>query len=83
MTPLLADFLKGLVLGFSIAAPVGPIGLLCIRRTLDAGFVAGFTGGLGTAVADAAYAAVAAFGYASANRAPASNARTNGQHCSA
>jgi putative LysE/RhtB family amino acid efflux pump len=62
MTPLLADFLKGLALGFSIAAPVGPIGLLCIRRTLDAGFVAGFSGGLGTAVADAAYAAVAAFG---------------------
>ena len=46
----------------SIAAPVGPIGLLCIRRTLDAGFMAGFAGGLGTAVADAAYAAVAAFG---------------------
>ena len=62
MTPLLADFLKGLALGFSIAAPVGPIGLLCIRRTLDAGFIAGFSGGIGTAVADAAYAAVAAFG---------------------
>jgi len=62
VTPLLADFLKGLALGFSIAAPVGPIGLLCIRRTLDAGFMAGFCGGVGTAVADAAYAAVAAFG---------------------
>lgn len=55
-------FLKGLLLGFSIAAPVGPIGLLCIRRTLQAGFIAGVAGGLGTAFADAFYAAVAAFG---------------------
>ena len=56
------DFIKGLVLGFSIAAPVGPIGLLCIRRTLSSGFGAGVAGGLGTAAADALYAAVAAFG---------------------
>ena len=56
------DFIQGAVLGFSIAAPVGPIGLLCIRRTLDHGAVAGIAGGLGTATADAAYAAVAAFG---------------------
>ena len=55
-------FLKGLVLGLSIAAPVGPIGLLCIRRSLEAGFWPGVAGGLGTAVADAVYAAIAAFG---------------------
>jgi threonine/homoserine/homoserine lactone efflux protein len=53
---------KGLVLGFSIAAPVGPIGVLCFRRALERGFWPAVAGGLGTATADAAYAAVAAFG---------------------
>lgn len=53
---------KGLVLGFSIAAPVGPIGVLCFRRAMDQGFWPAAAGGLGTAAADAAYAAVAAFG---------------------
>lgn len=57
-----ADFGQGAVLGLSIAAPVGPIGLLCIRRSLEHGPAAGIAGGLGTAAADAAYAAVAAFG---------------------
>lgn len=57
-----ADFGQGAVLGLSIAAPVGPIGLLCIRRSLEQGAWAGIAGGLGTAAADAAYAAVAAFG---------------------
>ena len=55
-------FLKGLVLGFSIAAPVGPIGILCIRRTLQFGRLSGFFSGLGAAVADAIYAVMAAFG---------------------
>lgn len=55
-------FLKGLVIGFSIAAPVGPIGLLCIRRSLNEGRMAGFVSGLGAATADAAYGLVAAFG---------------------
>jgi threonine/homoserine/homoserine lactone efflux protein len=55
-------FIKGLILGFSIAAPVGPIGLLCIRRTLAEGRVSGFVTGLGAATADALYGAVAAFG---------------------
>jgi threonine/homoserine/homoserine lactone efflux protein len=54
--------LKGLVLGFSIAAPVGPIGVLCIRRTLAEGRAHGFVSGLGAATADACYGAVAAFG---------------------
>jgi putative LysE/RhtB family amino acid efflux pump len=62
MTALAADFVRGALLGFSIAAPVGPIGLLCIRRSLTHGAAAGIAGGLGTAAADAAYAAVAAFG---------------------
>ncbi|MDR3590575.1 MAG: LysE family transporter [Negativicutes bacterium] len=55
-------FLKGLLLGFSIAAPVGPIGVLCIRRTLASGMLTGFVSGLGTATADAIYGLVAAFG---------------------
>ena len=53
--------LKGLILGFSIAAPVGPIGLLCIRRTLSGGISSGFASGLGAATADAIYGAIAAF----------------------
>jgi threonine/homoserine/homoserine lactone efflux protein len=55
-------FLRGLVVGFSIAAPVGPIGVLCIRRTLAQGRAVGLVTGLGAATADATYGAVAAFG---------------------
>lgn len=55
-------FLKGLILGFSIAAPVGPIGILCIRKTLQFGRFSGFVSGLGAALADAIYAFIAAFG---------------------
>ena len=54
--------LKGLVIGFSIAAPVGPIGVLCIRRTLVQGRLYGFVSGLGAASADAIYGAIAGFG---------------------
>jgi threonine/homoserine/homoserine lactone efflux protein len=53
---------KGVAIGFSIAAPVGPIGVLCIRRSLRDGMAAGFAAGLGAATADAAYGAVAGFG---------------------
>ena len=58
----LATFLRGLIIGLSIAAPVGPIGVLCIRRTLADGRAIGFASGLGAATADALYGAVAAFG---------------------
>lgn len=61
-------FLKGLILGFSIAAPVGPIGILCIRRTLAYGMSFGFVSGVGTATADAIYGAIAAFGLTAATR---------------
>jgi len=54
--------LRGLVIGFSIAAPVGPIGALCLRRTIAYGRLIGFASGLGAACADATYGAVAAFG---------------------
>ncbi|PKO01021.1 MAG: lysine transporter LysE [Chloroflexi bacterium HGW-Chloroflexi-4] len=54
--------LNGLIIGFSIAAPVGPIGVLCIRRTLADGRAAGLLSGLGAATADALYGCVAGFG---------------------
>jgi threonine/homoserine/homoserine lactone efflux protein len=44
-------FFKGVVIGFAIAAPVGPIGVLCIRRTLAEGRVSGLISGLGAATA--------------------------------
>lgn len=55
-------FAQSLLIGFSIAAPVGPIGLLTIQRTLQLGPAAGLATGLGAAVADALYGAVGAFG---------------------
>ncbi|NUQ38224.1 MAG: LysE family transporter [Caldilineales bacterium] len=61
---MIAWFWRGLVLGFAIAAPVGPIGLLCIRRTLNQGRGSGLASGLGAASADAFYGSVAAFGLA-------------------
>jgi threonine/homoserine/homoserine lactone efflux protein len=53
---------RGLLLGFTIAATVGPISLLTIRRTLAHGRVYGLASGLGVALADSTYAAIAAFG---------------------
>ncbi|MEJ2716729.1 MAG: LysE family translocator [Deltaproteobacteria bacterium] len=55
-------FIEGLVIGFSIAAPVGPIGLLCIVRTLSAGRAAGLASGLGAATADGVYGFIGGFG---------------------
>ena len=52
--PEAAVFARGLLIGLSIAAPVGPIGLLCIQRSLDHGRMSGFVSGLGAASADAA-----------------------------
>jgi threonine/homoserine/homoserine lactone efflux protein len=62
MGDALVFLLKGAVIGFAIAAPVGPIGVLCIRRTFAEGRAVGLATGLGAATADAAYGAVAAFG---------------------
>jgi threonine/homoserine/homoserine lactone efflux protein len=53
---------KGLLLGLAIAAPVGPIGVLCIRRSLAEGWLTGFLTGMGAATADGFYGGVAAFG---------------------
>ena len=56
--------IKGIIIGFSIAAPVGPIGILCIRRTLASGRLHGFVSGLGAATADAVYGVIAGLGLA-------------------
>ncbi|MFQ4137838.1 LysE/ArgO family amino acid transporter [Nodosilinea sp. PGN35] len=54
--------LKGMGLGLAIAAPVGPIGLLCIRRSLTQGQLMGLVTGLGAATADGLYGCIAGFG---------------------
>jgi threonine/homoserine/homoserine lactone efflux protein len=56
---------RGVLIGLSVAIPVGPMALLCMRRTLAFGFGAGITSGMGIATADALYGAVAAFGLTS------------------
>jgi threonine/homoserine/homoserine lactone efflux protein len=67
--PLLSLFLQSLLIGLSIAAPVGPIGLLTIQRTLQLGPTAGLATGLGAAAADAVYGAVGAYGVSAMIRA--------------
>jgi threonine/homoserine/homoserine lactone efflux protein len=57
-------FLKGLAFGFLLAATVGPMWVLCFRRTLEQGALAGLVSGMGIAVADGIYGSVAAFGLA-------------------
>ncbi len=59
---MLIFLVKGLLVGLVIAAPVGPIAMLCITRTLSEGRVAGLATGLGAAVADSLYGAIAGFG---------------------
>ncbi|MGE0737170.1 MAG: LysE family translocator [Alphaproteobacteria bacterium] len=54
--------LKGIFSGFVIAAPVGPVGIMCAQRTLHRGFAIGVMGGAGAAVADTIFGAAAAFG---------------------
>jgi threonine/homoserine/homoserine lactone efflux protein len=61
-SPPISLFAKGLIVGFCLAAPVGPIAALCIQRTIAKRWLAGFLSGLGAATADALYGAVAAFG---------------------
>lgn len=55
-------FLKAVIIGFFVAVPIGPVNLLCIRRTLLGGRIIGFISGLGAAVADTFFAFAAAFG---------------------
>lgn len=58
---MLALFLKGMIIGFAIAAPVGPIGVLCIQRSLHDGFRVGLMTGMGAALADGTYGLIAGF----------------------
>jgi threonine/homoserine/homoserine lactone efflux protein len=60
MEPLF--FLKGLIIGFAMAVPIGPIGVMCIRKTLAEGHTHGLIIGLGGAAADSLYGSIAAFG---------------------
>ena len=62
MTVDLAWPIRGLAAGLIIAAPVGPVNLLCIRRTLEKGWRSGIVSGLGAALADTFYGAIAVFG---------------------
>jgi threonine/homoserine/homoserine lactone efflux protein len=55
-------FLKGLIIGFAMAVPIGPAGVLCIRKTLTDGHSRGLIIGLGAATADSLYGSIAAFG---------------------
>jgi threonine/homoserine/homoserine lactone efflux protein len=55
-------FLQGIAIGFSIAAPIGPVGILCIKKALADGRLAAFVAGLGAAMADTLFGWVAAFG---------------------
>jgi threonine/homoserine/homoserine lactone efflux protein len=59
---LLSLFIKGAIIGFAIAAPVGPIAVLCIQRSLQDGFKIGLMTGLGAAFADGTYGLIAGFG---------------------
>jgi threonine/homoserine/homoserine lactone efflux protein len=55
-------FVKGLLAGFLIAAPVGPINVMCVRRTIVYGRLVGIVSGIGAATADTFFGAIAAFG---------------------
>lgn len=59
---LIGFLLKGIVVGIIIAIPVGPVGVLCIRRTILHGRLAGFLSGLGAASADAVFGIIAGCG---------------------
>jgi threonine/homoserine/homoserine lactone efflux protein len=58
----LVFFLKGLIIGFAMAVPIGPLGIMCVRKTLAEGRSRGLIIGLGAATADSLYGGIAAFG---------------------
>ncbi len=60
---MFAEFLwKGIIVGLMASIPLGPIGVLCIQRTLNKGRLSGFVSGLGAAAADGLFAIIAGFG---------------------
>lgn len=60
--PLLEIFIKGLIIGVVVSAPLGPVGVLCIQRTLNKGRAYGFVTGLGAALSDILYAVFTGYG---------------------
>lgn len=58
-----AIFIKGVIIGLLVSAPLGPIGIMCIQRTLNRGYMSGFVSGLGAAAADTIFAIIAGFGF--------------------
>lgn len=57
------DFIfKGMLIGMIASAPMGPVGILCVQRTLNKGRWYGFATGLGAAISDIIYAGIAGFG---------------------
>jgi threonine/homoserine/homoserine lactone efflux protein len=59
---MIHDVLTGCIIGFTTAAPLGSIGVLCIQRTLTGGILCGIFSGLGSATTDAFYSAIASLG---------------------
>jgi threonine/homoserine/homoserine lactone efflux protein len=57
-----AIFIKGIIIGLLVSVPLGPIGIMCIQRTLNKGYMSGFISGLGAAAADILFAVIAGFG---------------------
>jgi threonine/homoserine/homoserine lactone efflux protein len=55
-------FIKGIIIGVSVSAPLGPVALLCVQKTLNKGAITGFVSGMGASAADTIYAIIAAFG---------------------
>ncbi len=54
--------LWGIIIGVAVAAPIGPVNIICLQRTLKLGIAAGLITGLGAAIGDAIFSAIAAFG---------------------
>jgi len=58
----LSLFFKGFLVGVIISAPIGPVGALCIQRTMNNGWLSGILSGIGAAVGDSIFAVAAVFG---------------------
>ena len=77
---------KGIIIGVLVSAPMGPIGMLCIQRTLNKGRWHGFVTGLGAALSDVIYAALTCLGmgvvvnFVEANQAPAIDRKYRSRH---
>ena len=64
MDGVVTPFLQGVLVGLGASVPLGPVGVLCVQRTLSKGRISGFISGLGAAFADTFFAALAVMGLA-------------------